>query len=122
MDNTAKMREEQCKIMDMPTIEIVDYLEKYGAENDLPNKIRMMIDQLKLRLENGEDEDLDYDGELTADYDEIDLLSMLGESHLRSEAKLNAIQAYAVGMNDATGIMASFVNNLIDSDDDEDES
>lgn len=106
---TAKMREEQCKIMEMETMDIIEYLEAYGAEHDLPNKIRMMIDQLKIRLELGMDEDDCCSDELCD----------IGDTYI-DEAKLIAIQAYAAGVSETADQITDFINHMVCSDIEED--
>lgn len=104
---------EYCKIMDMDTIDIVEYLEAYAAEHDLPTKIRRMIDVLKVRLELGIDEDAVADDEEEDDDDGLDFLTFEGMDGNTDSRKLAAIHAYAVGMTDAITTMTDFINCIV---------
>lgn len=108
----TKEMQEYCKIMDMDTIDIVKYLEAYAAEHDLPNKIRKMIDVLKVRLELGMDEDSVADDEDDGD-DGLEFLTFEGMDGNTDSRKLAAIQAYAVGMTDAITTMTDFINCIV---------
>lgn len=114
--DTQKMREEECVINQMPTRDIIEYLERYGAESDMPNKLRMMIDVLKQRQEE----------EPTIDSDDDELLDpfdfLMGEG-ISAAYKLNAIHAYALGVKKTSEMFFDLVDEIISCDDeDEDES
>lgn len=120
------MREEECVINQMPTQDIIEYLERYGAESDMPNKLRMMIDVLKRRMADGNSEITEDEEEIPFDSGDGELLSpldfLMGEG-ISTAYKLNAIHAYALGVKETSKMFFRLVDDIISCDaEDEDES